>query len=301
MTWLGIIWYHGTTVTISPIGAKHPIVHNNQIKGKRMQKIRIGALISGGGTNLQAIIDACEEGAIDGEMVFVGSDQPGVKGLERAAAHNIPTFVVDYGPIVRAYRSDPASVVLPADFSLDEIIAKQHLFSASAPQERVNAFLCTRAVAEDRLLAEMTALGPVDLLVLAGFMRNLTPYFIDRFNTDPANPRIMNIHPAILPSFPGVDGYGDTFRYGCKVGGCTVHFIDYGEDSGPIIGQRAFPILETDTLDDVKRKGLEQEWALYPECIQYFAQGRLKTMRMTHTLDNGDVFQRTVVKIAQEQ
>jgi phosphoribosylglycinamide formyltransferase-1 len=113
----------------------------------------------------------------------------------------------------------------------------------------------------------------VDLLVLAGFMRNLTPYFIDRFNTDPDNPRIMNIHPAILPSFPGVDGYGDTFRYGCKVGGCTVHFIDYGEDSGPIIGQRAFPILETDTLDDVKRKGLEQEWQLYPQCIQDFARG----------------------------
>jgi phosphoribosylglycinamide formyltransferase-1 len=97
-----------------------------------------------------------------------------------------------------------------------------------------------------------------------------------------------------------VDGYGDTFRYGCKVGGCTVHFIDYGEDSGPIIGQRAFPILETDTLDDVKRKGLEQEWRLYPECIQHFAEKRLKTVKMTHTLDDGQVYQRTVVKIAQD-
>ena len=157
----------------------------------------------------------------------------------------------------------------------------------------------TRVVAESRLLAQIDAHGPVDLLVLAGFMRNLTPYFIDRFNADPGNPRIMNIHPAILPSFPGVDGYGDTFRYGCKVGGCTVHFIDYGEDSGPIIGQRAFPILDTDSLDDVKRKGLEQEWQLYPECIQHFAQGSLKTVNMTHTLDSGNLYHRTVVKVAQ--
>ncbi|MFO7989326.1 MAG: formyltransferase family protein, partial [Desulfotignum sp.] len=82
--------------------------------------------------------------------------------------------------------------------------------------------------------------------------------------------RIMNIHPALLPAFPGTDGYGDTFRYGCKIGGCTVHFIDYGEDTGPIIGQKAFEIEDTDTLEDVKRKGLEKEWELYPECIKKF-------------------------------
>jgi phosphoribosylglycinamide formyltransferase-1 len=139
----------------------------------------------------------------------------------------------------------------------------------------------------------------VDLLVLAGFMRNLTPYFIDRFNTDTDRPRIMNIHPALLPAFAGVDGYGDTFRYGCKVGGCTVHFIDYGEDSGPIIGQKAFPILEGDDLDAIKKKGLELEWQLYPECIQLFAQGRLRVVNMTHTLDNGRIMQRKVVRIVQ--
>lgn len=262
------------------------------------EKIRIGSLISGGGTNLQAIIDACEDGRIDGEMAFVASDQSGVKGLERARSHNIASFVVEYGPFIRAYRQDPANFRRPDDFDFSEICAKQHLFPADDPEDRIRSFLCTRAAAESRLLSEMRTHGPVDLLVLAGFMRNLTPYFIDRFNTDPDNPRIMNIHPAILPSFPGVDGYGDTFRYGCKVGGCTVHFIDYGEDSGPIIGQRAFPILETDTLDDVKRKGLEQEWQLYPECIQNFARRLLKTVNMTHRLDDGRVFQRTVVKIA---
>lgn len=263
------------------------------------KKIRIGALISGGGTNLQAIIDACEKGEIDGEMAFVGSDQPGVKGLERARNHAIPSFVVEYGPLVRSYRQDPDRFPLPDDFDVNDVLAKQHLFPTATPAERVRAFMCTRAAAESRLLSEIKAHGPVDLLVLAGFMRNLTPYFIDRFNPDPNHPRIMNIHPAILPSFAGVDGYGDTFRYGSKVGGCTVHFIDYGEDSGPIIGQRTFPILETDTLEDVKRKGLEQEWQLYPECIQHFARGRLKTLRMTHRLADGRVYQRTVVKIAQ--
>jgi phosphoribosylglycinamide formyltransferase-1 len=263
-----------------------------------VEKIRIGALISGGGTNLQAIIDACEEGRIDGEMTFVGSDQSGVKGLARASKHGIADFVADYGPFIQSYRQNPAHFTLPEDFDLSEMLAKQHLFPADAPEDRIREFFCTRAAAENRLLSEINAHGPVDLLVLAGFMRNLTPYFIDRFNTDPERPRIMNIHPAILPSFPGVDGYGDTFRYGCKVGGCTVHFIDYGEDSGPIIGQRAFPILETDTLDDVKRKGLEQEWLLYPQCIQDFARGLVQTVKMTHRLDDGQVYQRTVVKIA---
>lgn len=263
-----------------------------------VKKIRIGALISGGGSNLQAIIDACQAGRIDADIAFVGSDQPEVKGLERARKHHIPSFVVAYGPFIQSYARDPKGFALPDDFQLDDIVAKQHLFAPDADRDRVRAFVCTRAAAEQRLLSEIERHPPIDLLVLAGFMRNLTPYFIDRFNTDPGHPRIMNIHPAILPAFPGVDGYGDTFRYGCKVAGCTVHFIDYGEDSGPIIGQRAFPILPTDTLEDVKRKGLEQEWQLYPECIQQFAKGHLKTVKMTHRLDNGAVVQRTVVNIA---
>lgn len=261
-------------------------------------KLRIGALISGGGTNLQAIIDGCEKGRIDGEMVFVGSDKGGVGGLERARSHDIPSFVVDYAAIIREYRQTPGQVILPSDFDYDEVLGKQNLFGPDADSQKVNAFLTTRAVAEARIIDQMAYYG-ADLLVLAGFMRNLTPYFIDRVNTDPARPRIMNIHPALLPSFPGVDGYGDTFRYGCKVGGCTVHFIDYGEDSGPIIGQKAFSIVEEDTLDTIKKKGLELEWQLYPECIQLFAQDRLEVVKMTHTLDNGELFQRKIVKISQ--
>jgi phosphoribosylglycinamide formyltransferase-1 len=107
----------------------------------------------------------------------------------------------------------------------------------------------------------------------------------------------MNIHPALLPAFPGVDGYGDTFRYGCKVGGCTVHFIDYGEDTGPIIGQRAFPITPDDTIDSIRKKGLKLEWELYPECIGMFAEGRLKTVRKTSVLASGKKVRRTIVEI----
>ena len=261
-------------------------------------KIRIGAMISGGGTNLQAIIDACESEKISGEMLFVGSDNPDAAGLGRAERHGIPSFVVDYGAIIRQYKKAPAALTPPADFDLDEIWLKQGLFEPDAPAQLVETFITTRAIAEAQLLEKIDSY-PVDLLVLAGFMRNLTPYFIDRFNTDQGRPRIMNIHPALLPAFPGVDGYGDTFRYGCKVGGCTVHFIDYGEDSGPIIGQKSFPIEEEDTLDSIKRKGLELEWQLYPECIQMFAEDRLQTVVMTHTLDNGDVVQRKVVRIVQ--
>jgi phosphoribosylglycinamide formyltransferase 1 len=260
-------------------------------------KIRIGALISGGGTNLQAIIDACENGQIDGRMVFVGSDVAGARGLERAATHGIPSFVVDYKEIIHQYRETPGQLAPPEDFDLDGLLTKQALFSHGTNPDKVRAFFTTRAVAESRLLSQIESYQ-VDLLVLAGFMRNLTPYFIDRFNIDPQHPRIMNIHPALLPSFPGVDGYGDTYRYGCKVGGCTVHFIDYGEDSGPIIGQKAFSIQEGDDLDAVKKKGLELEWQLYPECIQLFAQRRLHVVTMTHTLDNGEIVQRKVVRIA---
>jgi len=115
------------------------------------------------------------------------------------------------------------------------------------------------------------------------------------------HPRIMNIHPALLPAFPGVDGYGDTFRYGCKIGGCTVHFVDYGEDSGPIIGQRAYTISEDDTIKSVREKGLKLEWALYPECVKLFAEGRLKTVRMSYVLKRGEKTHRTVVRILPSQ
>jgi len=241
------------------------------------KKINVGTLISGGGTNLQAIIDSCQSNLIDANIIFTGSDTPGVKGLERAQKANIDTFVVDYSKIIRVCKKGINDSDLPEDFNLDEILSKQKLVQGDASREQLIFFLKTRAIAEKKLLDIMLAYD-MDLLVLAGFMRVLTPYFIDRINTEPGHYKIMNIHPALLPSFPGTDGYGDTFRYGCKIGGCTVHYIDYGEDTGPIIGQKAFEIKDNDTLDDIKKKGLEKEWQLFPECIQKFADSLNKNL-----------------------
>jgi len=238
------------------------------------KKISVGTLISGGGTNLQAIIDACAGNKIDADILFTGSDTPDVKGLERAQKANIETFVVDYSAIIESGKKEGIKDSdLPEDFDLDKIQSKQQLMVTDASKEKVAFFLKTRAIAEKKLLDIIRGYD-MDLLVLAGFMRVMTPYFIDGINTEPGHYKIMNIHPALLPSFPGTDGYGDTFRYGCKIGGCTVHFIDYGEDTGPIIGQKAFSIEDDDTLDDIKKKGLEKEWELYPQCIQKFADAR---------------------------
>ena len=263
---------------------------------KMGKKIRIGVLISGGGSNLQAIIDSCESGRINAKLVFVGSDTPRADGLKRAAKYKIPSFVVDYASIIGKFKADPSRAQLPGDFEYDDILAKQSLVRGQDDSEKIKFFLSTRAIAEEKLLIEMEHY-PFDLLVLAGFMRNLTPYFIDRVNRDRKTPRIMNIHPALLPAFPGVDGYGDTFRYGCKLGGCTVHFIDYGEDTGPIIGQRSFPITPEDTIDSIRKRGLKLEWELYPECIRLFAEGRLNTVKKSFTLANGKKVQRTIVEI----
>ncbi len=258
--------------------------------------IRIGALISGSGTNLSAVMRACAAGELDGSVVFVGADNPAAAGLDKARSAGIPTFVVDYRKIIRQYRQSPETTVVPDDFDFEAVFCKTALFHRQPPEDKARDFLTTRAVAERQLLDEM-ATHPFDLLILAGFMRNLTPYFIDRINTDPARPRIMNIHPALLPAFPGVDGYGDTFRYGCKIAGCTVHFIDYGEDTGPIIGQKAFEILPEDTVDSVREKGLRLEWQLYPECIRLFAEDRLRLEKVILPQTGDGQRERTVVVV----
>jgi phosphoribosylglycinamide formyltransferase-1 len=263
------------------------------------RKMRIGALISGSGTNLQAILDACRAGRISAEVCFIGSDNPSAAGLARGRRTQIPTFVVDYDRILERYRCDPAGFEPLPDFDLQEIRRKQALVSESVDTEMLDHFLRSRALVEAALLEQMQRYS-YDLVVCAGFMRKLTPYFIDRVNLQPGLPRIMNIHPALLPAFPGTDGYGDTLRFGCKVGGCTVHFIDYGEDTGPIIGQRAFAIEEQDTLETVKQKGLQLEWELYPHCIDLFARGRLRVEQQRHHMKNGEIFERKVVHILPE-
>ncbi|MBW1895915.1 MAG: phosphoribosylglycinamide formyltransferase [Deltaproteobacteria bacterium] len=261
-----------------------------------VRKTRVGVLISGGGSNLQAIIDASESNRIDAEVVFVCSDSPEAFGLERAKKHGIPTSVVDYDRIMKEVEGRRLQDVLPEDFDLESVLDKQGLYDATTDRQTLERYFSTRAIAEAALLREMEAYS-LDLLVLAGFMRILTPYFIDNVNTVPSQPRIMNIHPALLPSFPGVDGYGDTYRYGCKVAGCTVHFVDYGEDTGAIIGQKAFEIMPNDTIDTVREKGLKLERELYTTCIRLFSEDRLRLVTKTHTLKDGTELSRKVVQI----
>ena len=237
--------------------------------------IGIGVLISGNGSNLQAIIDACEAGRIDGNVTFVGSDRPDVYGLERAKKHGIANFVVDYSQVIKFFHDNPAKRIMPKEIEyFATIVNKQSIYSKEMKYTDLLEKLFTRVNIECKLLREMDKFS-FDVLALAGFMRNLSPYFIDKINIDPFHPRIMNIHPALLPAFPGTDGYGDTFAYGCKIGGCTVHFVDYGEDTGPIIGQRMYEITPEDNPETIKTKGLAQEWKLYTECLQLFAQERL--------------------------
>ena len=123
---------------------------------------------------------------------------------------------------------------------------------------------------EKALIEKLEAAG-VTLVVLAGFMRILTPYFVGHFAG-----RIMNIHPALLPSFPGAHAHRDVLAYGVKVSGCTVHFVDEGTDSGPIIMQAAVPVLDDDTEETLGARVLKDEHRIYPECIRLYCEGKLK-------------------------
>jgi phosphoribosylglycinamide formyltransferase 1 len=111
----------------------------------------------------------------------------------------------------------------------------------------------------------------VELIVLAGFMRLLTPAFLKAFPH-----KIINIHPALLPSFPGIHGQKQAFEYGVKFSGCTVHFVDEGIDSGPIIIQSVVPVLEDDTEEALEARILKEEHRIYPQAIQFFANGKIE-------------------------
>ena len=123
---------------------------------------------------------------------------------------------------------------------------------------------------EEKLIAALEEAG-VTLVVLAGFMRILSPLFVRRFQG-----RILNIHPSLLPSFGGAHAHRDVLAYGVKVSGCTIHFVDEGMDSGPIIVQAAVPVLDDDTEDTLAARVLEQEHILYPRAIALYVDGRLK-------------------------
>ena len=207
-----------------------------------MSLLRLGVLVSGRGSNLQAIIDAIEAGTVRAEIAVVVSNKRGVPALGRAERHGLTTVFLD-----------PKSV---ADMP--------------APRQ-----------AYDQKLLETLQSHRVQLVVLAGYMKIVTPVLIDAYES-----RIMNIHPSLLPSFPGLRAQQQALDHGVKVAGCTVHFVTEGMDTGPIILQRAVPVEEGDTADALSERILKEEHGLLPRAIRLFAEGRLSvTGRTVHIRD----------------
>jgi len=234
-------------------------------------KLVLAVLISGGGTNLQAMVDRIEAGALEAQIALVVSSSPEAYGLVRARDHGIRTAVVDYRRYGKRQLSQIPERLLPDSFP--EVMKRQRLYRALPPAE-VQDRIARLVLAEREMISLLDPMG-IELVCLAGFMRLLSPYFVSHFQGD-GRYRIMNIHPALLPAFPGEHGYQDTFSYGCKVGGITVHFVDEGEDSGPVIAQAAYPIWPEDTPETIHQRGLQLEYALYSQCIQWFARGQLQ-------------------------
>ena len=141
----------------------------------------------------------------------------------------------------------------------------------------VNRKACsTQQEFEEKLVAELKAAN-VTLVVLAGFMRMLSPYFVEAYRH-----RILNIHPSLLPSFSGAHAHRDVLAYGTKVSGCTIHFVDEGMDHGPIILQDTVPVLDDDTEDTLAARVLTKEHILYPKAIELFVDGRLELIDDRH-------------------
>lgn len=197
--------------------------------------IRIAVLASGGGSNLQALLDACAAGRIDGSVAVVLSNVPTALALQRARQAGAAT----------------------------EILASKGVADRAAYDRQV----------VERLLPHRP-----DLVCLAGWMRLLTPAFLSSFGPDPSTrgcPRVMNIHPALLPAFPGLHVQQAAIDYGARFSGCTVHFVDEGTDTGPIIAQAVVPVLPDDDEAALAARILREEHRLYPQAVQWFAQGRL--------------------------
>jgi phosphoribosylglycinamide formyltransferase-1 len=190
--------------------------------------LRLGVLISGSGTNLQAIIDAIGRREIKAEIRLVISNRAGAYGLERARLAGITTVVVD------------------------------------------NRGFPSREDYDRRLLAELQAAG-VELVILAGFMRLLSSVMIRAYPH-----RIMNIHPALLPSFPGLQVQKAAVEHGVRFSGCTVFFVTEGVDDGPIIIQAVVPVYPDDTEEILAARILAQEHRIYPRAIALFQEGRLE-------------------------
>lgn len=194
--------------------------------------LRIGVLISGSGTNLQSLIDACSSGEVNGEVVLVISNRASAYGLERAKAAGILAI---------------------------------HLSARDYPNEE----------SYDAELLKRLKEAKVDLVVLAGYLRVLTPVLVSAFEN-----KMMNIHPSLIPSFCGDGFYGlnvheAAIRRGVKLSGATVHFVDNGTDTGPIILQEAVAVETQETAESLQQKILQIEHRLLPRAVALFCEGKL--------------------------
>ncbi len=198
-------------------------------------KKKLAVLLSGRGSNFEAIARAVREGKIDAEIAVVISNRPDARGLERAREMGIPSLCV--------------------------------------PSRGV-----TREEYDEKLIEELRRHNP-DLICLAGFMRLLSPAFIAAFRG-----RILNIHPSLLPAFPGLNAQRQAFDHGVRFTGCTVHFVDEGLDSGPIVMQAAVPVRDDDTVETLAERILEAEHATYPRAIALVLSGayRIEGRRVVH-------------------
>jgi phosphoribosylglycinamide formyltransferase-1 len=188
---------------------------------------RLGILISGRGSNFEAIADQVAAGAIPAEIAVVISNRPEAPGLEAAR--------------------------------------RRGLNAVSIPSKGLDREVY------DRMLIEELCRNSVDLVCLAGFMRLLSAGFIRRFAS-----RILNIHPSLLPAFPGLDAQHQAFEHGVKLTGCTVHFVDENLDAGPIVLQVAVPVLDGDTVETLSARILAEEHRIYPEAIRIVLGGRYR-------------------------
>jgi phosphoribosylglycinamide formyltransferase 1 len=234
-------------------------------------KLRIAVLVSGSGTNLQALLERAATGSLAAEIVVVASDRADAYGLVRAERAGVPTHIVDYKAYLQRKIEKPLELDLPVD--LEELARRQKILKIPDP-DRLLQRLAKLVLAEHELIEVLDGY-PVDYVCLAGFMRLLSPYFLGRFNYR-GQWGVVNIHPAMLPAFPGAHGYDDTFGYGCKWGGITVHFADDGEDTGPIIAQAVYPIWPDDDLETVRQRGLSLEYEMYAQCINWLAAGQVE-------------------------
>jgi phosphoribosylglycinamide formyltransferase 1 len=189
--------------------------------------LKLGVLISGRGSNLQAIIDACEAGKVPAGVAVVISNNPEAGGLERAKKHNIPAIVVE-----------------PKGFK-------------------------DKNIYELEIVKELKKHN-VELVCLAGYMRIVGQVLLEHFPH-----KIINIHPSLLPSFPGLHAQRQALDHGVTVTGCTVHFVDEGCDTGPIIVQSAVPVKENDTEETLSERILQQEHHIYPLAIEFVAKDKL--------------------------